>query len=129
MSDTSKEIPDDAADDIPFDICDDAHLSTEPIGTRVDEDMSRRDGPQATHTDTSLGSITGWHPFLRFVYRVADMMYAFIPDRKRRVHAFIEEHPKIFMFMFWCDWCIVLVGSLGVIAIGVFAILRTIGLF
>lgn len=90
--------------------------------------MSRRDGPQSTTADNSLGSITGWHPFLRFLYRVADMVYAYIPDRKRRVHIFIGEHPIIFKFLFWCDFAVVVVGVLGIIAVILFGAARTVGI-
>ncbi|RYQ42436.1 hypothetical protein PG2000B_1129 [Bifidobacterium pseudolongum subsp. globosum] len=136
MTKDPEAIPDDAQNDIPPDdlVCasaqsDSAAVTTEPFGKQPDEDMSRRDGPHASsNTDPSLGSVTGWHPFLRFIYRVADMVYAFIPDRRKRVHAFVEEHPKSFWAAFICDYIIVAIGSGGVICAGIFAILRTFGL-
>ncbi|RSX46086.1 hypothetical protein [Bifidobacterium castoris] len=121
-------VPDDADSDIPFEPVEDTSVPTQAVNEPEPEDMSRRDGPQSTTADNSLGSITGWHPFLRFLYRVADMVYAYIPDRKRRVHIFIGEHPIIFKCLFWCDFAVVVVGVLGIIAVILFGAARTVGI-
>ncbi|WP_443092321.1 hypothetical protein ACTPOJ_04475 [Bifidobacterium longum] len=93
------------------------------------EDMSRNDSPGSNKSDASaLTSITGWHPFLRFLFRVADMEYAFENNRAIRVHRFIREHKWIFRICFWADWAIVAIGSMGVVAVVIFAALKTLGL-
>jgi hypothetical protein len=93
------------------------------------EDMSHNDSPGSNNSDTSaLTSITGWHPFLRFLFRVADMEYAFEENRSVRFHRFIREHKWIFRICFWADWGIVAIGSTGVVAAMVFAALKTLGL-
>ncbi|RSX52685.1 hypothetical protein [Bifidobacterium callimiconis] len=92
------------------------------------EDMSRTDSPTVKGADTSaLSYITGWHPFLRFLFRVADMKYAFEDNRGKRAYRFIKSHKKTFWVCFWCDWALVLIGSCGAVALALIAIAKTLG--
>ena len=94
------------------------------------EDMSGDDSPgEKSSSNTAVAkSLTGWHPFMRFLFRVADMKYAYVMPREERAYTFISKHKKTFWACFWGDWIIVLVGSVGVIAAVVFAALRTVGI-
>ncbi|MFR0568209.1 hypothetical protein ACLUXI_00530 [Bifidobacterium apri] len=94
------------------------------------EDMSGNDSPDEKSSSNTMvaKSLTGWHPFMRFLFRVADMEYAHITPREERAYRFIEEHKRTFWACFWGDWIIVLVGSMGVIAAIAFAALRTVGI-
>ena len=98
--------------------------------TSAIEDMSKNDSPgEKSSSNTMVAkSLTGWHPFMRFLFRVADMKYAHITPREERAYIFIKEHKKTFWVCFWSDWIIVLVGSVGVIAAIAFAALRTVGI-
>lgn len=94
------------------------------------EDMSGNDsaiGKNSSDT-TAAKSLTGWHPFMRFLFRVADMKYAYVTPREKRAYLFISRHKKTFWTCFWGDWLIVLSGGVGVIAAIVFAALRTVGI-
>lgn len=94
------------------------------------EDMSGNDSPDETSSSNTMiaKSLTGWHPFMRFLFRVADMKYAHITPREERAYRFIEAHKRTFWACFWGDWIIVLAGSVGVIAAIAFAALRTVGI-
>lgn len=92
------------------------------------EDMSGTDSRRSGADDSAMFSyITGWHPFLRFLYRTADMKYAFLPDPKQRAYRFITSHKRTFWLCFWFDWFIVLIGSAGVIGLAIVAIIKTLG--
>lgn len=94
------------------------------------EDMSGNDSPgeKTSSNTTAAKSLTGWHPFMRFLFRVSDMKYAYVTPREERAYRFISKHKKTFWACFWGDWIIVLAGSAGVIAAIVFAALRTVGI-
>ena len=92
------------------------------------EDMSGTDSKGKKNNDSAMFSyITGWHPFLRFLYRTADMEYAYIPDPRQRAHKFITTHKKTFWACFWFDWFLVLIGSSGIVALAVIAVAKTLG--
>ncbi len=74
----------------------------------------------------TISSITAWHPFMRFVFRVADMRYADLPPRER-AHRFADAHRKTFWLCFLFDWLIILVGSAGVIMAVVFSVAKILG--
>lgn len=93
------------------------------------EDMSRNDSPGRASSDSlAFASVTGWHPFMRFLYRVADMEYAFVDDRRERVHMFVDERRRTFWVCFWADFTIVFIGAMGVVALAIYAGLKTLGL-
>lgn len=50
---------------------------------------------------TAAKSLTGWHPFMRFLFRVADMKYAYVTPREKRAYLFISRHKKTFWACFW----------------------------
>lgn len=67
------------------------------------EDMSGNDsaiGKNSSDT-TAAKSLTGWHPFMRFLFRVADMKYAYVTPREKRAYLFISRHKKTFWACFW----------------------------
>lgn len=93
------------------------------------EDMSGTDSKSKEGSDSSMLSyITGWHPFLRFLYRTADMKYAFIMNPRQRAYRFITSHKITFWICFWADWIIVLIGSAGMVGLAVIAVVKTLGL-
>lgn len=73
------------------------------------EDFSRTDTTVQSASQASiLSHFMGWHPFMRFYCRVADMANGQISDSGQRMHDFAQKHKILFWICIFLDGVIIL---------------------
>lgn len=90
-----------------------------------------KDGPEDMRPDSSIPSIkgdakmfafvTGWHPFMRFFYRVSQMLYSqYAPED--RPYELANRHRRMFWFCWWADSAVICLGVTAIfIVLGIAA--------